>query len=155
MLTLPKPGSNPLPGALFLCLLTLLFLTSLRTCDRAHTSQLPAVKTTVPAPKPPLGNIDPTIPVLAFAQARPQVQRVVQYLRQITHWKPLKGFKGGRTFRNLEGRLPQGPAYREYDVHPLVPGVGRGAERIVVDATRRNFYYTTDHYNTFTQILLP
>jgi guanyl-specific ribonuclease Sa len=83
------------------------------------------------------------------------VQRVVQHLRTIKSWNPLTGFKGGRIFRNLEGVLPKKAIYREYDVLPHLAGVPRNAERIVVDATRRNFYYTTDHYSTFTQILLP
>jgi len=155
MLTLPKPSSPQLPAISILCLLTLLFLTSLRTCGRAQTAQLPAVKTTVPPPKPPPGNIDPAIPLLALSQAPPHVQKVVRHLRIVQHWKPLSGFKGGRIFRNFEGILPRGTTYREYDVRPLVTGVPRNAERIVVDATRRNFYYTQDHYSTFTQIQLP
>ncbi|WP_157472243.1 ribonuclease domain-containing protein [Neolewinella persica] len=155
MLTLPKPSSHQLPGALILCLLTLLLFTSLRTCAPAQITQLPAVKTTVPIPKPPRGNIDPALPVLALAQSPPHVQRVVQHLRTIKSWNPLAGFRGGRTFRNLEGVLPKRAVYREYDVLPNLAGVPRGAERIVVDATRRNFYYTSDHYTTFTQILLP
>lgn len=155
MLSLPKPGSNQLPGALLLCLLALLFLTSLRTCGRAHVTQLPAVKTTVPAPKPPPGKIDPALPVLVLSQAPPHVQKVVQHLRNVRHWNPLVGYRGGRIFRNLEGALPRGQTYREYDVRPLVTAVPRNAERVVVDASRRNFYYTSDHYHTFTQISLP
>lgn len=155
MLTFPKPSSPTLPVLTLLCLLALLFLTSLRTCGPAQTIQLPAIKTTVPTPKPPPGNIDPTIPLMALSQAPPHVQRVIQHLRNVKHWNPMAGFKGGRFFRNLEGVLPKGTTYHEYDVRPLVPGVSRGAERIVVDATRRNFFYTTDHYSTFTQILLP
>lgn len=155
MLTHPKASSYPLLGGALLCLLGLLFFTSLRTCGSAQTIALPAVKATVPVPKPPPGNMDPTIPLMALAQAPPHVQRVIQHLRTIRHWNPLAGFRGGRIFRNLEGILPRGATYREYDVRPLVTGVPRNAERIVVDASRRNFYYTTDHYETFTQILLP
>jgi guanyl-specific ribonuclease Sa len=163
MLTLSKSRSNLLPGVAIICLLTLLFFTSLRTCistplsnhGRAQTTQLPAIKTTVPAPKPPPGNIDPAIPVMVLSQAPPHAQKVIRQLRNVTHWNPMAGYKGGRIFRNLEGTLPRSPVYREYDVRPLLQGMPRNAERIVVDATRRNFYYTTDHYNTFTQILLP
>lgn len=155
MLTHQKTSSPTLPAITILCLLTLLFLSSLRTCGRAQITQLPAVKTTVPTPKPPPGNIDPAIPIFALAQAPPHVQKVVQHLRTVKHWKPLAGFKGGRTFRNFEGILPKVGTYREYDVRPLVTGMPRNAERIVVDASRRNFYYTTDHYHTFNQILLP
>jgi len=163
MLSLPKPASATLPGLAILCLLTLLFITSLRTCTsassagavRAHNLQLPAVKTTVPAPKPPPGNIDPALPLMALSQAPAYVQKGIQHLRSVKHWKPLAGHKGGRIFRNFEGLLPKGTTYREYDLRPFVAGVPRNAERLVVDASRRNFYYTADHYQTFTQILLP
>jgi guanyl-specific ribonuclease Sa len=155
MLIHQKTSSPALPAITFLCLLALLFLTSLRTCGRAQITQLPAVKITVPAPKPPPGNIDPGLPLLALSQAPPHVHKVVQHLRNARHWNPMAGYRGGRIFRNLEGVLPKGQTYREYDVRPLVTGVSRGAERIVADASRRNFYYTTDHYHTFNQILLP
>ena len=45
---------------------------------------------------------------------------------------PLPGYVGGRDFHNRERRLPPG-RYREYDVHPRVPGQDRGPERLVVD----------------------
>lgn len=155
MLSLPKPASAKLPGLFILCLLTLLFISSLRTCGRAHNTLLPAVKATIPAPKPPPGNMDPALPLMALSQAPAYVQKGIQHLRSVQHWKPLAGHKGGRIFRNFEGLLPKGTTYREYDVRPFVAGVPRNAERLVVDASRRNFYYTADHYQTFTQILLP
>ena len=49
---------------------------------------------------------------------------------------------------NRERQLPSG-RYREYDIHPLVPGGNRGAERIVVDQRSGKAYYTGDHYRTF------
>ena len=159
MLSYSLPGSRLLPGLAVLCLLSLLLGTALRTCDRAQNQELshrlPAV-TSVPAPKPPSGKIDPTLPVVALAKAPEHVRKVIQHLRaNAPQWSNLKNYKGGRIFRNLEGRLPAATTYREYDVRPLVKGVPRGAERLVVDAGRRNFYYTTDHYGTFTKIRLP
>jgi ribonuclease T1 len=62
--------------------------------------------------------------------------------------KPPPGYVGGRTFMNRERRLPSG-RYREYDIHPPVPGKNRGAERIVVDQRSGKAYYTGDHYRTF------
>ena len=62
--------------------------------------------------------------------------------------KPPPGYVGGRTFMNRERRLTSG-RYREYDIHPLVPGRNRGAERIVVDQRSGKAYYTGDHYRTF------
>jgi ribonuclease T1 len=61
---------------------------------------------------------------------------------------PLAGYVGGRAFNNRERRLPAG-RYREYDVHPRVPGRDRGPERLAVDQTTGRAYYTGDHYRTF------
>ena len=62
--------------------------------------------------------------------------------------EPPPGYIGGRTFQNRERVLPRG-RYREYDVHPKVPGKNRGAERIVIDQRTGKAYYTADHYRTF------
>ena len=61
-----------------------------------------------------------------------------------------QGYVGGTVFQNREGLLPQGTAYKEYDVNPKVSGQNRGAERIVIgsDGSR---YYTGDHYASFTK----
>ena len=64
------------------------------------------------------------------------------------HGDPPPGYIGGRTFQNRERVLPRG-RYREYDVHPKVPGKNRGAERIVIDQRTGKAYYTADHYRTF------
>lgn len=64
------------------------------------------------------------------------------------HGEPPPGHVGGRTFQNRERVLPRG-RYREYDVHPKVPGKTRGAERIVIDQRSGKAYYTADHYRSF------
>ena len=64
------------------------------------------------------------------------------------HGDPPPGYVGGRTFQNRERVLPRG-RYREYDVHPKVPGKNRGAERIVVEQRSGKAYYTADHYRSF------
>ena len=61
---------------------------------------------------------------------------------------PPPGYVGGREFQNRERRLPPG-RYREYDVHPRVPGRDRGPERLVIDRATGRAYYTADHYRTF------
>jgi guanyl-specific ribonuclease Sa len=61
------------------------------------------------------------------------------------------GYRGGQRFHNREGHLPAG-LYREYDVHPWEPGVDRGAERLVIEATTGVAFYTSDHYVTFEAI---
>lgn len=61
---------------------------------------------------------------------------------------PLPGYVGGRTFQNRERTLPRG-RYREYDVHPKMPGKNRGAERIVIEQRSGKAYYSADHYRSF------
>ncbi|MGE3151501.1 MAG: ribonuclease domain-containing protein [Nitrospiraceae bacterium] len=78
----------------------------------------------------------------------PETAYEVLAVIQQNRGKPPPGYVGGRTFMNRERRLPSG-RYREYDVHPFVPGRNRGAERIVVDQRSGKAYYTGDHYRTF------
>jgi ribonuclease T1 len=63
-----------------------------------------------------------------------------------------EGYVGGRVWQNRERRLPPGGNYREYDTHAKVRGKNRGAERIIVDISSRNGWYTGDHYRTFVPI---
>lgn len=74
---------------------------------------------------------------------------------------PFPGMKGGGPFKNdgsqgaqiLPHTDPTGPSitYREWDVNPRVPGLGRDGWRVVT-GTDGSAYYTTDHYKTFTRI---
>lgn len=56
---------------------------------------------------------------------------------------------GGDWFRNAEGYLPQGK-YQECDINTLGKE-RRGAERLIFSDDGR-IYYTSDHYETFTQL---
>jgi ribonuclease T1 len=61
--------------------------------------------------------------------------------------------KDGAVFGNREGRLPRHHRgyYREYTVN--TPGArNRGARRIIA-GDRGEYYYTDDHYGTFSRIL--
>jgi len=78
----------------------------------------------------------------------PGVARETLQLIEARKGEPVPGYVGGRTFQNRERRLPRG-SYREYDVHPKVPGKNRGPERIVIDRRTGKAYYTGDHYKTF------
>lgn len=60
-------------------------------------------------------------------------------------------FAGG-TYRNLEGELPSGHSYREFDVYPRPCGASRDAYRIVVDMTTSVVYFTPNHYTDFYRI---
>jgi ribonuclease T1 len=64
--------------------------------------------------------------------------------------------RDGTVFHNFEQRLPAAGdgAYREYTV--ITPGSDdRGARRIVTDIDRTEFYYTDDHYESFSEIIIP
>jgi len=71
------------------------------------------------------------------------------------------GYRGGTRFFN-DGRdggttLPATAAdgarirYQEWDVHPWVRGVNRGAERLITGSDG-SAYFTGDHYRTFVRI---
>lgn len=97
---------------------------------------------TEPASRPESGAAGRTAPV-ALGRAREVLAAIEK-----RGGAPLPGYVGGREFHNRERRLPPG-RYREYDVHPRVPGQDRGPERLVVDRSTGRAYYTGDHYRTF------
>ena len=55
----------------------------------------------------------------------------------------------GGTYNNLEGELPAGDSYLEFDVTPRACGAARQAYRLVVDQTTGDVYFSPDHYSTF------
>ncbi len=77
------------------------------------------------------------------------------------HGSAPRGQVGGRRFGNYgrsgEQKLPQRDAlgrpihYREWDIHPKVPGRNRGPQRLVTGSDGRA-WYTADHYATYTEI---
>ncbi len=81
------------------------------------------------------------------------VSKILTYIR--LHKKAPEGYVGGRRFQNREHKLPTHTngikiSYREWDVHPLVKGLNRGAERLIT--SDKSAYYTKDHYKTFITI---
>ena len=141
----------PLPLLLGFTLFVILF-GGYRSCQETTTAAL--TERLTPRLPESGGSGAAGVATLALKDAPRHVQRVVDHLRTVRHWRPLRGFKGGRVFRNLEGQLPRGRTYYEYDVHALRPGVSRGAERLVVDESKQLFYYTRDHYSSFVRIAL-
>ena len=94
--------------------------------------------------------------------ANPDASGIPDYVREVLAFVQKNGqapggYVGGREFQNREKRLPQtGPSghgirYREWDVHPKVPGQNRGAERLVTGSDQ-SAWYTRDHYDTFVRI---
>lgn len=58
---------------------------------------------------------------------------------------------GGDTFGNYEGRLPSAKGRRWYECDANYRGKKRGKERVLFSSDGL-YYYTDDHYNTFTQL---
>lgn len=80
--------------------------------------------------------------------------------REGSSWPAAGGYAGNRTYGNDHGPpdmlLPTltetGAAitYKEYDIKQYQPGVNRGSQRFVKGSDGR-YYYTADHYQTFTK----
>lgn len=93
-----------------------------------------------------------TLDTIRVAQLPSQA---VTTLEQIAAGGPFPYSKDGATFGNREGLLPKRKSgfYQEYTV--ITPGSSdRGAKRIVAgdDGTR---YWTTDHYDSFREVIQP
>ncbi len=63
-----------------------------------------------------------------------------------------KGMRAGGNYSNIDGKLPVG-VYREFDINPPIPGIGRDASRFVVDINNKIVYLTRNHYSTFFRII--
>lgn len=84
-----------------------------------------------------------------------KVYKVIEYIKKYD--KAPDGYVGGRQFMNYEKLLPQTDEngnkirYREWDVNPKIEGKNRGKERLV-SSEDGIFYYTNDHYQSFTEV---
>ena len=90
-------------------------------------------------------------PSIAAGDLPPEARRTLEL---IDRGGPFPYSKDGSTFGNREGLLPSASRgyYREYTVP--TPGEGdRGARRIVTGDRDREFFYTDDHYASFSVIL--
>ncbi|QNK62432.1 ribonuclease [Pedobacter sp. PAMC26386] len=120
------------------------------SCRRAHSSTdlttgTAQVKTEANAVSSTDTDADDNVKVAGVPQ---KAYTVAAYVAKTG--KAPQGYVGGTVFQNREGRLPQGTAYKEYDVNPKVRGQNRGAERIIIGADGVR-YYTGDHYRIFTK----
>ncbi|HWC01599.1 MAG TPA: ribonuclease domain-containing protein [Methylomirabilota bacterium] len=106
------------------------------------TAGAPPSTTVAPTPERPDAAVGRAAPV-ALERAREVLAAI-----EARGGGPPAGHVGGREFHNRERLLPSG-RYREYDIHPRVPGQSRGPERLVVEQTTGRAYYTGDHYRTF------
>jgi len=152
MTTLSVIKSKGLTSGILL-IITLFLLFAVRTCQEFSSSTSSTTTNVVsPIPDQP-DNSNIGISHLLLSQAPRHVRKMINYLKSIRHFTPPKGYKGGKVFRNREGKLPRDKKYREYDVHPTIQNQSRGKERLVIDEQKSVFYYTKDHYNTFVKIV--
>lgn len=152
MTTLSVIKSKGLTSGILL-IINLFLLFAVRTCQEFSSSTSSTTTNVVsPIPDQP-DNSNIGISHLLLSQAPRHVRKMINYLKSIRHFTPTKGYKGGKVFRNREGKLPRDKKYREYDVHPTIQNQSRGKERLVIDEQKTVFYYTKDHYNTFVKIV--
>lgn len=88
---------------------------------------------------------------IAVADLPPEARET---LRLIDRGGPYPYRRDGVIFKNIEKRLPQQPRgyYREYTV-PTPGRTDRGARRIIAgEQPPLVFYYTADHYRSFSRI---
>jgi len=65
--------------------------------------------------------------------------------------QPIKGYMS-KPFENREGLLPKAGKYIEHDIKPLLEGVNRGKERLIIDINNGRTWYTSTHYESFVEI---
>lgn len=100
---------------------------------------------------------EPTYKTNSSSSVPDHVITVLKYIQKFQ--KPPDQYVGGRIFQNRENKLKRYDdkgykiIYKEWDVHPKIKGVNRGAERLITGSDQ-SAYYTKDHYNSFIQIRL-
>jgi ribonuclease T1 len=92
----------------------------------------------------------PTIPIVSLSQLPPEAKTTIILIQKGGPFPYPK--KDGTVFSNFERRLPRASRgyYREYTV-PTPGARNRGARRIV-SGQQQEYYYTGDHYATFSRI---
>jgi ribonuclease T1 len=92
---------------------------------------------------------DRNIPIVSIDRLPIEAKQTIE---TIERGGPFPYSKDGTIFGNRERRLPMAPrgTYREYTVK--TPGAtNRGARRIIT-APQRVYYYTGNHYRSFSQV---
>ena len=117
------------------------------------SSAAPAGSPAVTSPvRTPRATVDPESG-LAWVEVVDLPVEAERTLDLIDRGGPFPYDKDGSRFNNFEGILPQEPRgfYQEYTVD--TPGArDRGARRIVTGDNDQIFYWTADHYETFSRI---
>ncbi|HYO76652.1 MAG TPA: ribonuclease domain-containing protein [Thermoanaerobaculia bacterium] len=125
---------------------------AITTVPAEQTASAPAHAPEAAAPEQQQNQVraeDPLASHIANESERAEVQKTLELIER---GGPFPHKQDGTVFGNRERRLPQQPRgyYREYTVR--TPGApNRGARRIV-RGDGGEFFYTRDHYRTFTRI---
>lgn len=118
----------------------------------ARTTSGATTKATKKSTAPASGAVDPQTGLRWIEEsALPKEAQTV--LAKIDRGGPYDYAKDGTNFGNFEGVLPKKPSgfYKEYTVK--TPGENdRGARRIVTGDHDKQFFYTDDHYATFSRV---
>jgi ribonuclease T1 len=125
--------------------------------ESTSTSQSPShdfTETNTPTTDPTVGTSDGTDPDsgLPIVQVADLPAEAADILALIDQGGPFDEDEDGGTFQNREGILPEQPRgyYTEYTV-PTPGSDDRGARRIVA-GEGGEFYWTDDHYRSFSRI---
>ena len=116
---------------------------------RATESPRATVRPTATANAPPAARAS-ALPTIAYRELPPEAHDTITLIEE---GGPFPYSRDGITFQNRERLLPLQPEgyYREYTV--ITPGVEhRGARRIVAGEDGE-MYYTSDHYESFSEII--
>ena len=123
------------------------------TATRKATATVPPTKTPRPTATATQVAVPRTIdgvPTILYDDLPDQAKDTIDLIDQ---GGPFPFDRDGITFQNREGLLPSRPRgyYREYTV--ITPGAGnRGARRIIA-GDDDEFYYTDDHYESFSRVV--
>lgn len=100
---------------------------------------------------PPPAEID-GLPVILREELPPEAHDTIELIKQDG---PYPYDKDGTTFQNREGLLPDHPRgyYREFTVD--TPGLSHRGARRIVTGSEDEYYYTDDHYESFSRVWNP
>ena len=90
-------------------------------------------------------------PITLPKETLAKIENLVDYHKG-HNFTPPTGISGNSIYENRTNLLPEGGNYHEYDLSPKAQGDPRGTERIVIDKTTNEIWYTNDHYEHFIKV---
>jgi guanyl-specific ribonuclease Sa len=101
-----------------------------------------------------VGKVAKVFRIKKGSRSRVKIPKKVYNLRKAIRkrkGKPLRGYVGGREYKNHDRKLPTNTTYKEYDINRYKKGKNRGRKRLVIGKNGKA-YYTNDHYRTFRRL---